>query len=197
LSELIVEGGGEYLWTVKDNQSALREEIEAAFEIEEGMTKLKKMENDFERAKTIEKGHGRIEERRLTVTSQMKGYLEWPGLEQVFKIERRVEEVTTGKVREEVSYGVTSLRREEATASRLMEIVRGHWEIENGLHYRRDKTMKEDECRLRRRKAAEVMAVINNLIIGMVLGEGMKNLARARRHYCARPLEALDLILRR
>jgi predicted transposase YbfD/YdcC len=197
LSQLIVERGGEYLWTVKDNQSGLREEIETAFEIEEGHTRLPAMKNDFTKAETIEKGHGRIEERRLTATSQMKGYLKWPHLQQVFKIERRVEEISTGHRREEVSYGVTSLKREEASASRLMEIVRGHWGIENGLHYRKDKTLKEDGCRLKVGEAAQVMAVINNLIIGLVLKQGIKNLAAARRSYSAYPLEALNLILRR
>lgn len=197
LSELIVERGGEYLWTVKDNQSSLREEIEAAFEIEEGKTRLPAMKNDFQRAETIEKGHGRIEERRLTATGQMKGYLKWPHLEQVFKIERSVEEISTGKRRLEVSYGVTSLSKQEATAYRLMEIARGHWGIENGLHYRKDKTLKEDGCRLSIGTAAQAMAVINNLIIGLVLRRGISNLAAARRNYSAYPLEALNFILRR
>lgn len=197
LSQLVVEGGAEYVWTVKDNQSSLRAEIEAAFEIEEGKTALKAMKNDFSRAETIEKGHGRIEQRRLVATSLLKGYLQWPWLEQVFKIEREIEEISTGKKRSEVSYGVTSLTREEATAERLMEIVRGHWGIENGLHYRKDKTLREDGCRLRRGEAAQVMAVINNLIIGLVLRQGTRNLAEARRIYSAYPLEALNLILRR
>lgn len=197
LSQLVVEGGAEYVWTVKDNQSSLRAEIEAAFEIEEGKTALKAMKNDFSRAETIEKGHGRIEQRRLVATSLLKGYLRWPWLEQVFKIEREIEEISTGKKRSEVSYGVTSLTREEATAERLMEIVRGHWGIENGLHYRKDKTLREDGCRLRRGEAAQVMAVINNLIIGLVLRQGTRNLAEARRIYSAYPLEALNLILRR
>ena len=197
LSEVIVEGGGEYLWTVKDNQATLREEIEAAFEIEEGQTKLPVMKNDFSHAETIEKGHGRIEVRRLTVTSQMKGYLQWPHIEQVFRIEREVEELSTGKQRREVSYGITSLTKEEASAGRLMQIVRGHWRIENGLHYRKDKTLREDACRLKRGEAAQVMAVINNLIIGLVLKQGMRNLAGARRIYSAYPLEALNLVLRR
>jgi predicted transposase YbfD/YdcC len=197
LSELIVERGGEYLWAVKDNQSSLREEIEAAFEIEQGHSRLPVMKNDFSHAETIEKGHGRIEVRRLTVTSQMKGYLKWPHVEQVLKIERRVEEISTGQRREEVSYAITSLTREEASASRLMEIVRGHWGIENGLHYRKDKTLKEDGCRLKIGEAAQVMAVINNLIIGMVMRQGIKNLAAARRSYNAHPHEALNLILRR
>ncbi len=78
-----------------------------------------------------------------------------------------------------------------------MEIVRGHWAIENGLHYRKDKTLKEDACRLKRGEAAQVMAVINNLIVGLVIRQGKKNLAEARRRYSAYPLEALNLVLRR
>jgi predicted transposase YbfD/YdcC len=196
LSEVVVAGGGEYVWTLKDNQASLREEIEAAFKIEEGKTALAVMKNDFTRAETIDKAHGRIEQRRVVVTSQMKGYLKWPHLEQVFKIEREVEEISTGKQRREVSYGITSLKREEASAERLMEIVRGHWAIENGLHYRKDKTLREDACRLKRGKAAQVMAVINNLVVGLVLRQGIRNLARARRRYSAYPMEALNLILR-
>jgi|SRR5215213_1940059 len=197
LSQLVVEGGAEYVWTVKDNQSTLRAEIEAAFEIEEGKTALKVFNNDLSRAETIEKGHGRIERRRLVATSMMKGYLRWPSLEQVFKIEREVEEISSGKRRSEVSYGVTSLKKEEATAERLMEIVRRHWGIENGLHYRKDKTLGEDGCRLKRGEAAQVMAVINNLIIGLVMRQGISNLAAARRSYSANPIEGLNLILRR
>jgi predicted transposase YbfD/YdcC len=197
LSEVVVAGGAEYVWTIKDNQPSLRAEIEAGFAIEEGQTVLPVMKNDFQRAATIEKGHGRIEARRLTATSQMKDYLQWPHLEQVFKIEREVEELSTGKQRREVSYGITSLKREEASAARLMEIVRGHWRIENGLHYRKDKTLREDACRLKRGEAAQVMAVINNLIIGLVTREGKSNLAAARRRYSAYPFEALNLILRR
>jgi predicted transposase YbfD/YdcC len=197
LSQIVVERGGEYVWTVKDNQSSLRAEIEAGFQIEEGKTALKALKNDFERVETIEKGHGRIEQRRLVTTRMLNQYLGWPHLEQVYKIEREVEEITTGKRRSEVSYGITSLTREEASAERLMEIVRGHWGIENGLHYRKDKTLREDGCRLRRGEAAQVMAVINNLIIGLVLRQGRRNLAEARRRYSAYPLEALNLILRR
>ena len=109
----------------------MRADIEAAFEIEEGKTPLKVLENDFEPCETIEKGHGRIEQRRLVATSMMAGYVKWPGLEQVFKIEREVEEISTGKSRKEVSYGVTSLSRKEASADRLLEIVRKHWGIES------------------------------------------------------------------
>jgi hypothetical protein len=112
----------------------------------------------------------------------------------VFRIEREVEELSSGKQRREVSYGITSLKREEASAARLMEIVSGHWGIENGLRYRKDKTLREDACRLKRGEAAQVMAVINNLITGLVLKQGIRKLAGARRKYSAYRVEALNLV---
>lgn len=197
LSRQIVESGGNYLWTVKDNQATLRSEIEALFDIEEGKTCLKVMSNDLERAETIDKEHGRLEQRRITTSSMMCGHLKWPGLKQVFKIEREVEEVKSGKKRSETSYGITSLSSEDAGARKMLEIVRKHWEIENGLHYRKDWTLREDYCRLRIGEAAQAMAIINNLIVGLALREGFKYLPDARRKYSAQPLEGLKLILRR
>lgn len=196
LSAQIVEAGGDYLWAVKDNQPALKESIEACFAIEEGRTRLKTLPHDFDRAESLDKAHGRIERRRIVATSLLQGTDEWPYLEQVFRVEREVEELSTGKKRQEIAYGVTSLSRKQAGAKSILAIGRGHWGIENGLHYRKDKTLKEDECRLRTGAAAQVMAVINNLIVGLVLRQGLKNLPEARRTYNARLLEALDLILR-
>jgi predicted transposase YbfD/YdcC len=197
LSRQVVESGGDYLWTVKDNQASLRAEIESLFEIEEGKTDLKAMSNDLSCAQTTAKEHGRLEQRRITTSSMLAGHLQWPGLGQVFKIEREVEELTTGKRRRERVYGITSLTSKEATAKELLEIARKHWMIENGLHYRRDWTLREDYCRLRIGQAAQAMAVINNLVVGLVLREGFKYLPDARRKYNAQPLEGLKLILRR
>lgn len=197
LSRQVVESGGNYLWTVKDNQPTLRSEIEALFDIEEGKTGLKVMSNDLERAVSIDKEHGRLEERRITTSSMLEGQMDWPGLRQVFKIEREVEEVKSGKKRSETSFGITSLSGKDADARKLLEIVRKHWQIENGLHYRNDWTLREDYCRLRIGEAAQAMAVINNLIVGLALRQGFKYLPDARRKYSAQPLEGLKLILRR
>lgn len=196
LSKQVVECGGDYLWSVKDNQPSLREEVEAVFSIEGGHTRLKPMATDFTQAETVEKGHGRIEQRRITVTSILAGHTDWPCLEQVFKLEREVEDLSTGKRSQETVYGVTSLSRGQADATRLMELIRGHWGIENGLHYRKDKTLREDESRLRTGQSAQVMAVINNLVVGLAFRQGFKSLPEARRRYNAYPLEALELILR-
>jgi predicted transposase YbfD/YdcC len=197
LSRQVVEAGGNYVWPVKDNQASLREALVSVFEIEEGKTNLKVMNNDLRRAETIDKQHGRLEQRRITTSSILAGQIDWPYLQQVLKIEREVEELSTGKKRSETIYAVTSLTSKEASGQRLLAIVRKHWMIENGLHYRRDWTLREDYCRLRIGQAAQAMAVINNLVVGLALRQGFKYLPDARRKYNAHPLEGLKLILRR
>lgn len=197
LSKQIVEAGGHYIWTVKENQASLLADIAALFTIEEGQTALKPMVNDFRSVVSTDKEHGRLEQRQLTSSSMLAGQVDWPYLKQVFKIECEVEILSTSKRTSEVSYGITSLSRQEADAARLLAGHRQHWQIENGLHYRRDKTLREDESRLRTGQAVQAMAVINNLVIGLVLRQGQRNLPDARRRYNARPHEALKLILRR
>lgn len=98
---------------------------------------------------------------------------------------------------EEVVYGVTSLTAQEADPKRLLQLVRQHWQIENGLHYRHDDTLKEDRCTLRRGHAAQAMAVINNLVLGLLLRRGVTNVPDARRDFDADPKLALALILGR
>jgi predicted transposase YbfD/YdcC len=197
LSRQVVEAGGDYVWSVKENQPALRADIEALFDIEEGKTKLKPLPHDLQRAASLDKQHGRLEQRRITTSEVLAGQADWPGLKQVFKIDREVEELRTGKRRRETVYGVSSLSAAQADAKRLLAIVRKHWMIENGLHYRRDWSLREDYCRLRIGEAAQAMAVINNLVVGLALRQGFQYLPDARRVYSARPLEGLKLILRR
>jgi hypothetical protein len=75
--------------------------------------------------------------------------------------------------------------------------VREHWEIENGLHYRRDDTLKDDRCTLRRRQAAPAMAAFSNPVLGLLLPRGATNLPVARREFDAAPKAAAALILER
>jgi predicted transposase YbfD/YdcC len=194
LSIEIVERGGDYIWTVKDNQPKLRQDIEALFEPEACAPGFSPTEKDFEIAKTCEKGHGRLEWRTLTVSSMLKGYVEWPYAEQVFRLERRFVRIRDGKVEEETTYGVTSLASRRASATRLLETVRAHWGIENGLHYRRDETFREDRCRITG-QGAHAMAVINNLVLGLLRRRGVVNIPDARRYYAANLEEAANLLL--
>jgi hypothetical protein len=111
----------------------------------------------------------------------LKEDVHWPYLDQVFRLERRVWQ--RGKERVEVRYGITSLPPDIAAAQRLMEMVRAEWGIENGLHHRRDVTLREDACQVRRRQAPAVLAVLNNLVLGLVLRTGKHHLAAAQRTF--------------
>ncbi len=198
LSLGIVVAGGEYVWIIKDNQPETRQDIERLFAPEPVVKGFSPASHDdFQTAETIEKGHGRLERRTITVSSALKGYLDWPGVEQVFHLERQFTRVKDSKEMHEVGYGLTSLTTEEASPARLLALVRQHWQIENGLHYRRDDTQKEDRCTLRTGHAPEAMAVINNLVLGLLLRRGVKNVPDARRDYAADPQLALPLILER
>ena len=78
----------------------------------------------------------------------------------------------------------------------MIQIVREYWGIENGLHYRRDKTLNEDAQRISNPSLAQATAILNNLVLGLVLKQGYRNLAAARRFYNARLHHALSLLLR-
>jgi len=91
--------------------------------------------NDFRTARTVEKGHGRKDMRMISVSSMLADYSTWPELAQVFKLEsQRIDAL--GTIKTKVRYGVTSLPADLADPKRVLELTRGHWGIENGLHYR-------------------------------------------------------------
>lgn len=194
LSAQIVEAGGAYVWTVKENQAQLQEEIATLFAPESCAPGFSPCQKDFATATTCGKAHGRLEQRTLTASSMLQGYVQWPYAAQVFQLERRFVRVSDGLVMEETRYGVTSLTAEEASPAQLLQIVRGHWGIENGLHYRRDDTLHEDRCRLKG-QGAHAMAAINNLVLGLLRQCGVVNVPDARRYYEANLQEAIDLVL--
>src|SRR4051795_9908634 len=112
---------------------------------------------DVARVETVEKGHGRIEIRRLECSESLASSLsQWPGLRQVCRIERR--RSLRGKDSIEVVHAITSLSRERADAASLLNIARGHWGIENRLHHVRDRTCREDACRTRSGNAPQTPA---------------------------------------
>jgi predicted transposase YbfD/YdcC len=148
-------------------------------------------------ARTVDKGHGRVEIRELTSTTALIGYLEgWADVCQVFVIKRI--RVVKGERTEEEAYGITSLSRAEADAGRLLALVRGHWAIENSLHWVRDVTMGEDGCRVRRGNAPRVLAAFRNMAVHLLTEMGPAdeppNRARAMRHLGANASQALQII---
>ncbi len=186
LSQIVVEGGGEYLWKLRANQGKIYELAKEYFE--------RRTDKYVGEAASLDKGHGRIEERSLTASFRIAGEIEFPYLEQILKIEKKTVEIKTGKQSEQTIYAMTSLPVEEYGAAQLLELTRNHWRIENGLHYRRDVTFKEDRVRKKSKSGGQIMAALNNLAIGILRKIGWENIARARRFYEAQIKKGLELI---
>jgi hypothetical protein len=142
----------------------------------------------------VDYGHGRIEQRRLQTSTVLAGSSEWPGLAQVFQVEREVIMAKTGTVRDEVVVGGTSLGPERADAAQLLALVRGHWHIENQSHWVRDVTCDEDRSQVRSGSIPQVMAALRNTVIGLMRWAGYTNIAATCRHFAAQPASALALI---
>ena len=142
----------------------------------------------------MNKGHGRVEIRRLTSTTSLNAYLNWPDVSQVFRLERtrRIGESETT----ETVYGITSLNRSTSDAELLLALTRNHWQIENGLHWVRDVSLGEDASRVRKKLGPQFLAAIRNTALHLIRGEGLKNIAAALRHYAAQPREAINLLFR-
>jgi predicted transposase YbfD/YdcC len=126
------------------------------------------------------------------VTPILEKYLDWPGAVQVFQI-HRVRQLP-GKTEQETVYGITSLFPEEANAERLQGLVRGHWGIENRLHWVRDVTLGEDGCRVRCGDAPQVLAAFRNAVVHLLEEVTAASKAAATRHFSVKPLEALPLL---
>lgn len=113
-------------------------------------------------------------------------YLDWPGIRQVFKLERYVKHLRTGKEATEVIYGITSCETEMVSAAQVLRWTRHYWGIENGLHYRRDVTLRDDATRISQPALAKTIAAINNSVVGLSQKLVYSNLASARRIFDAR-----------
>lgn len=180
----MVEEEGDYLVIAKRNQPTLYESIELAFRLRIPGAEYRYVEQSSR--------HGdRKEVRRLWATSALNDYLDWPGVQQVCKIERKAKH--QGKVTRETRYVITSLG-EGVKPETLLKYIRGHWKIENKLHYVRDVTMGEDASQVRKGAAPQVMAVIRNVTLALLRLSGANNIAAAIRQFAWRPQQALQLL---
>src|SRR5215212_1686133 len=158
---------------------------------------------DVARVETVEKGHGRIEIRRLECSESLASYLsQWPGLRQVCRIERRRSLRGKGSLRGkdsiEVVHAITSLSRERADAASLLNIARGHWGrghwgIENRLHHVRDRTCREDACRTRSGNAPQTLAALRNAALTIHRRRGDR-LVEGQEHFAEHRYEALAVL---
>lgn len=180
LSVQIVGAGGDYVWIVKGNQKGVLKDIELLFEEPPVAPGCSAVPTDFEEYTQWDKGHARLEKRKITTSAMLADYTPWPYLAQVFKLESwRTDSL--GKTTYAVRYGLSSLPREIANPKRLLGLVRGEWGIENKLHHRRDVTLGEDYSKLRKGVAPEVNAILNTTVLGLLDRAGVNNVAQARR----------------
>jgi predicted transposase YbfD/YdcC len=124
----------------------------------------------------------------------LNDYVNWPGAEQVFRLQRQITEKKTGEVTTQIVYGITSLTTEEADAKQLLRLVREHWHIENKSHWIRDVIFDEDRSQLRRGRLPHIIATLLNAVISLLHAYGITCVAKARRRFAARLDEAMALI---
>jgi predicted transposase YbfD/YdcC len=198
LAQTILGEKGDYVFPVKENQANLYKNIQALFAPEYPKPGFGKIQTDFLQVQKVNKGHGRIEKRTLTTSEMLNAYAAWPGLAQVYRLEREFQWWRQGacyKTSREVEFGITSLSRPKTTPMKLLEVRRAHWGIETGSHYRRDVTLREDATRFSIGKGARIMANINNLILALIRQAGFLNAAQARRFFAAHLSIAFSLLV--
>jgi len=186
LSVQVKGNGGDYIWFLKENQPTILADTQQFFAPPRCAAVWRTPALARQQATMTTKGHGRVEKRRLTRIVDQQGFLDWPAVQQVIELERQVIQCNTGEITTETVYGISSCDPELVSANQLLTWTQQYWGIENGLHYRRDTTLREDATRISSSNLAAVIATINNFIIAIIKRLGFDNLASARRKFNAR-----------
>jgi predicted transposase YbfD/YdcC len=184
-ADYLIGRGAHYVLTVKRNQPQLHTQL----------TALPWGEVPVADA-TRERGHGRVERRTLKVTAVAAGLL-FPHAAQAVQVVRRRRPLnSTKRWSSETVYAVTSLSATQAGPAQLADIIRGHWGIEDRLHWVRDMDYDEDRSQIRTRNGPRVMASLRNLAITILRLSGAINIAAALRQNARRPGRPLQTIMR-
>jgi len=194
IAETIVKHEGDYVMIVKNNQPTLRADIATLFEPEVCAPGFSAPKKDLRVAEQTNGGHGRLERRTLTASTALNDYLTWPGVQQVFRLQRKTQGKKRGEIRCETVYGLTSLPPACASAERLLELTRLHWHIENRSHWVRDVTFGEDASQVRKGTLPQFMAALRNVVIGVIRQHPFRHIPDGLNFFSARPLEALECI---
>lgn len=160
-----------YHFTVKANQPTLLKDIKFYFQ--------NRGEPDF--VLNDPPDHGRIETRKIWVTTELNGYLDFPHVQQAFVIERHSINKKSGKSSMETAYGITSQSPEQADARSILLTNRGHWSIENSCHYILDWNYDEDRSRIRTGHGPENMTRLRRFAIGLIKSKGVRSVAQKMR----------------
>ncbi len=165
-ADKIIAGGADYVLAVKGNQGNLHEAVEDYFMV---AREAEFQGIDFEYSEEKEKSHGRIEVRRYWITEDLQTLPSvdlWKGLRSIGMVERVCHQ--DGKETVEVRYYINSI---PADAKLFSRAVRGHWGIENSLHWVLDVVFREDESRIRRGNAPEIMNTVRQMALNLLRKE--------------------------
>jgi len=156
---IVEERNAHYHFVVKNNQPTLLNDISYYFQ---------SSDKEPEVIDITPGDHGRIETRKVWTTSELNGYLNFPHVGQAFAIEREFVNKKTGKVSKDIAYGITSRKKEEADAERILKVNRGHWTIENCCHYILDWNYDEDRSRIRTGYGPENITRLRKFAISVI-----------------------------
>ncbi len=191
----ILEGGSEYVLPVKENQPTLLAEVQAVLG---PVTRREAQKQQRRSTWTVNRGHGRRENRFLLLAAVSPEAVRWPGVAQVFLLERRRYR-KPGKggapvESRELVYGITSLGGSEAGPETVLRLQRGHWSVENQVHYVLDTFFREDERRIREGKIARGMASLRRGALNLLRRLGGRSIPEASDRAKADPSLLLPLI---
>ncbi len=185
----VTRSGGDVIVFVKNNTPVTRADLELFFEDSEADR------GTWQSYEHVEKGHGRLERRSILTSPDLNDYLrqDWGEVGQVFRLQR--ERQSRDKHSVEVVYGWASLSQKRCSPERLAHLIRAHWAVENRLHWRRDATLGEDRCGVRFPPVAQMLAVLNSVVLSLMDLHQVPNVARQRRRFASHPDEALAWVL--
>lgn len=166
-AQTIIESQNDYLGALKGNQSGLLDAVQTHFQAHQTVQQ-------------VDKGHGRIEKRTVSISHDLHQIPAFPGLQTLIRVqsERQVQRATVIEVSTQTRYYVASFVE---TAQAFADRIRGYWGVENQVHYVRDVTQGEDASRIRTLPLVQNWAVARNLALNLFRHNGFENMAQAQR----------------
>ncbi len=192
LCQQVLDAGGDYLLLVKENQPTLYADIHLLFDPPAYSRALPLL--DQRAARTVERGHGRRDDvRQLVASTDLRDYLDWPGVAQVFRLDRRWSE--KGVAKQERHYGITSLTPQTGPPARLLALKRAHWGIENRLHRVKDVSLGEDQSTIHQGQGPSVMALLRDAAVSLLHQAGVRRISARLRYHSQHPAAAVALLI--
>ena len=179
--QLIIDSENDYLGALKGNQRGLLADVKENFKAEQTVTSL-------------DKGHGRIEKRTVSICRDLNHIRAWPGLNTLIRVDSKRSIIYDDMIVDtyETRYYITSLL-EDATS--LAKRIRGYWGVENKVHYVRDVTQGEDASRIRTTPLVGLFVQARNMALNLYREYGWTNMAQAKR-CCEQSLDILMAVFR-